>query len=138
MGETPKDRIDLAFALKRLNADCVPINILNPRRGTPLGEVVPLEPLEIIKYIAIFRLILPKSTIKIAGGREVNLRDLQAMAMQAGANGLIIGNYLTTMGRNPAQDIQMLKDLGFKVLEPKQPSEVLADGTACSQHGGCC
>ena len=116
MGETPKDRIDLAFELKRLNAECVPVNILNPRRGTPLGDVEPLTPIEIIKYIAIFRLILPQSTIKIAGGREVNLRDMQATAMQAGANGLIIGNYLTTMGRNPAQDIQMLKDLGFEVV----------------------
>ncbi len=115
MGETPKDRIDLAFELKKIGAHCVPINILNPRRGTPLGDVTPLSPLEIIQYIAIYRLVLPKSTIKIAGGREVNLRDLQAMAMQAGANGLILGNYLTTMGRNPAQDIQMLKDLGFRV-----------------------
>ena len=115
MGETPKDMIDLAFDLKKINADCVPINILNPRRGTPLGDVTPLGPLEIIKTIAIYRLILPKSTIKIAGGREINLRDLQAMAMQAGANGLIIGNYLTTMGRNPAQDIQMLEDLGYVV-----------------------
>ncbi len=116
MGETPKDRIDLAFELKRLNAECVPVNILNPRRGTPLGDIETLTPLEIIKYIAIFRLILPQSTIKIAGGREINLRDMQAMAMQAGANGLILGNYLTTMGRNPAQDIQMLKDLGFEVV----------------------
>ncbi len=75
MGETPKDRVDLAFELKRLQAECVPINVLNPRVGTPLYDAVgtagrsPLQPLEIIKYIAIFRLILPKSTIKIAGGR---------------------------------------------------------------------
>ena len=116
MGESPEDRIDLAFELKKLKAECVPINILNPRPGTPLGNVTPLEPLEIIKYIALYRLILPTSTIKIAGGREVNLRDLQAMAMQAGANGLILGNYLTTMGRSPAQDIQMMKDLGFEVV----------------------
>ena len=118
MGESAKDRVDLAFELKKLNAECVPINILNPRPGTPLGDVKPLEPLEIIKYIALFRLILPASTIKIAGGREVNLRDLQAMAMQAGANGLILGNYLTTMGRNPSRDIEMLKDLGFEVVQP--------------------
>ena len=116
MGETPKDRIDLAFDLKKLSAECVPINILNPRSGTPLGDVEPLSPMEIIKYIALYRLILPTSTIKIAGGREINLRDLQAMALQAGANGLILGNYLTTMGRNPAQDIQMMKDLGFDVV----------------------
>lgn len=117
MGESVADRIDLALELKRIGAHCVPINILNPRPGTPLENVETLQPLEIIKTIAIYRLILPKSTIKIAGGREVNLRDLQAMAMQAGANGLIIGNYLTTMGRNPAQDLQMLKDLGFEVAQ---------------------
>ncbi|MGH7197981.1 MAG: biotin synthase BioB [Candidatus Omnitrophota bacterium] len=117
MGETPADRIDLAFELKRLDAHCVPINILNPRPGTPLENVETLGPLEIIKTIAIYRLILPKSTIKIAGGREVNLRDLQALAMQAGANGLILGNYLTTMGRNPAQDLQMMKDLGFETAQ---------------------
>ncbi|MBI2094899.1 MAG: biotin synthase BioB [Candidatus Omnitrophica bacterium] len=118
MGESPKDRVDLAFELKRLHVDCVPVNVLNPRRGTPLGEVGPIPPMEIIKTVAIYRLILPKSTLKIAGGREVNLRDLQAMAMQAGANGLILGNYLTTMGRSPEQDIQMLKDLGFEVTSP--------------------
>ena len=116
MGESAKDRVDLAFALRDLRADCVPVNILNPRCGTPLGDVKSLQPMEIIKYIALFRLILPKATLKIAGGREVNLRDLQAMAMQAGANGLIIGNYLTTLGRSPSQDIQMLKDLGFEVV----------------------
>jgi biotin synthase len=115
MGESPKDRIDLAFELKKLNADCVPMNFLNPRPGTPLGNVPPLAPMEIILYIALYRLILPKCVIKIAGGREVNLRDLQAMALQAGANGLVLGNYLTTMGRNPAQDIQMMKDLGFEL-----------------------
>ncbi len=116
MGESPKQRIELAFELKKLEADCVPINILNARSGTPLGDVTQLKPVEIIKYIALFRLILPASTIKIAGGREVNLRDVQALAMQAGANGLILGNYLTTMGRSPKDDIQMLKDLGFDVV----------------------
>ncbi len=136
MGESPEDRVKLAFELKKAGAHCVPINILNPRRGTPLGDFDPLEPMEIIRYVAIFRLILPKSTIKIAGGREVNLRDLQAMAMQAGANGLIIGNYLTTMGRNPAQDLQMLKDLGFKVTGPQAHPHLVAE--SASPAGGCC
>ena len=134
MGETPEDRVKLAFELKKIGAHCVPINILNPRAGTPLGDIPPLEPMEIIRYIAIYRFILPKSTIKIAGGREVNLRDLQAMAMQAGANGLIIGNYLTTMGRNPSQDIQMLKDLGFKMMDASPVSSsvpMAVSGASC-------
>ncbi len=135
MGESPADRIDLAFELKSLRADCVPINILNPRPGTPLGNVTPLRPIEIIKYVAIFRLILPKSTIKIAGGREVNLRDLQAMAMQAGANGLILGNYLTTMGRSPAQDIRMLEDLGFTVVP--QGSAAKSAAAASDRSSSC-
>ncbi len=122
MGESPKDRVDLAFELRQMGVDCVPINILNPRRGTPLGDVEPLSPMEVIRTIAIYRLVLPKSTIKIAGGREINLRDLQAMAIQAGANGLILGNYLTTLGRSPAQDIQMLKDLGFEVVSSGAPA----------------
>lgn len=134
MGETPKDRIDLAFELKKIGAHCVPINILNPRRGTPLGDVTPLEPLEIIKTIALYRFILPKSTIKIAGGREVNLRDLQATAMMAGANGLILGNYLTTMGRNPAQDLQMLKDLGFRVTSAGRSAAAPAGAAGCCAH----
>ncbi len=134
MGETPKDRIDLVFELQKIGAHCVPINILNPRRGTPLGDVAPVSPMEIIKTIAIYRLILPASTIKIAGGREVNLRDLQAMAMLAGANGLILGNYLTTMGRNPGQDLQMLKDLGFRVSAPASGVEK----SAAPANTGCC
>ncbi len=144
MGETPENRIDLAYELKALGSDCVPINILNPRRGTPLGDVEPLKPLEIMKYIAIFRLILPKSTIKIAGGREVNLRDLQANAMMAGANGLILGNYLTTMGRSPARDIQMLEDAGFRVVPApgSVPTAVSASAapaaSAACGTGGCC
>lgn len=115
MGETPVQRLELAFELKKIKADCVPLNILNPRSGTPFEHLQPIPPMEIIKTIALFRLILPHSTIKIAGGREVNLRDLQAMAMGAGANGLILGNYLTTLGRSADQDLQMLRDLGFEV-----------------------
>ncbi len=123
MGETPVQRLELAFALRDLKADCVPINILNPRPGTPFEDLEPLEPLEIIKTIALFRLILPHSTIKIAGGWEVNLRDLQALALQSGANGLILGNYLTTMGRNSEEDIRMLKDLGFDVAPASIPQK---------------
>lgn len=139
MGESVEDRIDLALSLRELGADCVPINILNARPGTPLEGAESLAPLEIIKYIAIYRLLLPKATLKIAGGREVNLRDLQAMALLAGGNGLIIGNYLTTMGRRPEHDRQMLEDLGFRAAKPARPAPVsgAAPAARCGT-AGCC
>ncbi|MFH1562501.1 MAG: biotin synthase BioB [Nitrospirota bacterium] len=115
LGEDWDERIRLAFALKDLDIDCIPINILTPRSGTPLENAKPLSPMEIIKTIAIFRLILKDKIIKIAGGREVNLRDLQALALLAGANGLIVGNYLTTGGRAADLDLQMIKDLGMAI-----------------------
>lgn len=136
MGETPRQRLELAFELAAIHADCVPINILNPRSGTPFEKLEPIRPLEIIRTIALYRLILPHSTIKIAGGREVNLRDLQALALLAGANGLILGNYLTTMGRNAALDIQMLQDLGFDTSQ-KPPQESSAAGCGCGSRSSC-
>lgn len=115
LGEGPDERLNLAFTLKRLDIGCVPINILNPRKGIPLEGVKPLKPFEIIKTIAVFRLILPKAIIKVAGGRESGLRDLQALAFMAGANGMIVGGYLTTKGRSVEQDLQMVRDLGFEI-----------------------
>ena len=115
LGESARQRMELAFSLRALGIDCIPLNILNPRPGTPLEHSDPIPPMEIIKTIALFRLILPKGTLKIAGGREVNLRDLQPLALLAGANGLILGNYLTTPGRSAEDDLTMLRDLGFEV-----------------------
>jgi biotin synthase len=119
LGESPQQRLELAFALRQLGIDCVPFNILNRRPGTPLEHSETLAPMEIIKTISLFRLILPKGTIKIAGGREANLRDLQSLALLAGANGLIVGNYLTTPGRNGEDDLRMIKDLGFESKQPR-------------------
>ena len=113
MGETPSQRIDLAFTLAELGVDCVPINILNPRPGTPLEGLLPPEPVEILKTVALFRLILPKATIKIAGGREKNLGDFQGTALRSGANGMIIGGYLTTGGRAVEDDLRMVRQAGF-------------------------
>ncbi len=113
MGETREDRCDLAFALKELGANIVPINILNPIEGTPFAEQAPLPPLEILKSIACFRFILPKQEIMIAGGRTVNLRDLQGLIFMAGASALMVGNYLTTLNQPIEKDLQMLKDLGL-------------------------
>jgi biotin synthase len=115
LGETPSQRLDLAFTLAELGVDCVPINILNPRPGTPLEHSAPPEPLEVLKTVALFRLILPKATIKIAGGREQNLRDFQGMALRAGANGMIIGGYLTTGGRSVEDDLRMVREAGFEM-----------------------
>lgn len=115
LGESPKERLNLAFTLKKMDIGCVPVNIFDPRKGTPLEHVKPIEPLEAIKTIAVFRLILPKAIIKVAGGRESGLRDLQAMAFMAGANGMIIGGYLTTKGRSVEEDLRMIKDLGFEL-----------------------
>jgi len=113
MGETSSQRIDLAFTLAELGVDCVPINILNPRPGTPLEGLLPPEPVEILKTVALFRLILPKATIKIAGGREKNLGDFQGTALRSGANGMIIGGYLTTGGRSVEDDLRMVRQAGF-------------------------
>lgn len=115
LGETESQRLDLAFTLRDLGVDCVPINILNPRPGTPLEHAVPPQPLEALKTVALFRLILPAATIKIAGGREKNLGDFQAMALRAGANGMIIGGYLTTGGRAVEDDLKMVRQAGFSV-----------------------
>jgi len=113
LGESVDDRIDLAFTLRDLDVDSIPINILNPIAGTPLEDTRALEIMDILKTIAIFRLILPDKNIRIAGGREKNLRDFQALGLLCGANGLLLGNYLTTEGRSPADDLQMIQDLGL-------------------------
>jgi biotin synthase len=113
MGETRADRCELAFSLKELGANIVPLNFLNPIPGTPFADKEPLPPLEILKSIACFRFILPKREIMVAGGRAVNLRDLQSMIFMAGASALMVGNYLTTLNQPVEQDLQMLKDLGL-------------------------
>lgn len=78
-----------------------------------MENAAPLPPMEILKSIALFRLVLPEKNIKLAGGREKNLRDLQALPLFCGANGLMLGNYLTTAGRSPESDLQMILDAGL-------------------------
>ena len=115
MGETWSDRLDLGFVLRDLGAHEIPCNFLNPRPGTPLGEHDLLRPLEALKCVAVFRLVNPDAVLRYSGGREVVLRDLQAYGMLAGANGLIVGNYLTTLGRSAEVDLAMLADLEMPV-----------------------
>ncbi|MCD8198999.1 MAG: biotin synthase BioB [Phascolarctobacterium sp.] len=111
LGETPEQRVEMAFTLKELGIDSVPINILTPIPGTPFEGNCPPSPLDILKSFAVFRFIMPSAQIRTAGGREVNLRDLQAMALAGGANGILIGGYLTTAGQGTEKDIRMLTDL---------------------------
>ena len=115
MGETDRQRLELLDQLRQVDPAEVPLNFLNPRPGTPLMIRKLVEPLEAIRWIALFRLALPAVILRYAGGREVTLRELQAMGMTAGINALIVGNYLTTLGRSPEQDLQMLEDLRMPV-----------------------
>ncbi len=115
MGESMRQRLELAFELRELNPTWVPINFLNPRPGTPFAEFPMVRPFEAVRTISIFRLILPDKILMTAGGREVTLRDLQAMGLMAGANAMILGNYLTTPGRPPEEDLKMLDDLELPI-----------------------
>jgi biotin synthase len=116
MGESPEQRVELAFTLKELDVDSVPLNFLNPVKGTRLENMEPLAPFEILKIIAVYRMILPTKDIKVAGGREKNLRDLQCLMFAAGANSTMAGNYLTTEGRSAQDDLAMIRDLGLTVI----------------------
>jgi biotin synthase len=113
MGESISHRIELAETLRELNVDSVPLNILNPIKGTPLGHMAALPPLEILMTIAVFRFMLPDKDIKLCGGKEKNLRQLLPLGILAGANSLMTGNYLTTLGRNSSLDHEMILDLGL-------------------------
>lgn len=121
MGETWEDRIELALELARLQPDHVPLNFLHRISGTPLEELTPLPVPEILRTIALFRFALPNKTIGVCGGREENLRHAQALIFQAGATDLIIGDYLTTKGRPPGEDLQMIHDLGLQLRAPQKP-----------------
>jgi biotin synthase len=115
MGESPEQRLELAFALADLDPDEVPINILISREGTPLMYKHPLTTDDIIKTIAVWRFIMPKTILKIAGGREKYFRDNGRYALQAGANGIISGGYLTTGGNQQNKDLEMIKEIGLEV-----------------------
>lgn len=126
IGETAEDRVDLALEIARLDADTVPLNFLNPIPGTPLADAPRLTPRECLAIIAMVRFVLPTACIKVAGGREVNLRDLQSWMFRAGADGCIVGNYLTTSGRAAQDDLRMIADLGLQpaVSADDRPSAI--------------
>ncbi|HEY8297242.1 MAG TPA: biotin synthase BioB [Candidatus Baltobacteraceae bacterium] len=116
LGETVDDRIEFLASLQLLEPEEVPINFLNPRPGTPLQDQSLVEPVEALRFVAMARLALPKALIRFAGGREITLRGLQDLGMRSGASGIVLGNYLTTSGRQDLDDFAMLDRLGFEVM----------------------
>jgi biotin synthase len=115
LGESREQRVEMAFQLAEVDPTSVPINMLNPREGTKFGDRDYMDPWEAVKWIAIFRLILPAALFRLCGGRVENLGELQQMAVKAGINGVMMGNFLTTLGNTPEQDREMFEDLGLNV-----------------------
>jgi biotin synthase len=119
LGESPRQRVEMAFELAEIDPTSVPINLLNPRPGTKFGERDLIDPWDAVKFIAIFRLILPAALFRLCGGRVENLGALQPLAVKAGLNGVMMGNFLTTLGSEPDQDRAMFAELGLNVA--RQP-----------------
>ncbi len=115
LGESPEQRVEMAFELAEINPTSVPINLLNPRPGTKFGDRDFMDPWEAVKWIAIFRLVLPEALFRLCGGRVENIGDLQPLAVKAGVNGVMMGNFLTTLGNTPEQDRKMFEDLGLDI-----------------------
>jgi biotin synthase len=114
MGETWRDRVEMAFALRELDVDSVPINFLIPIDGSALGRREMLHPFEALKIVSLYRFVLPGKEIRICGGRTQVLGELHSMVFLAGADGMITGNYLTTLGRSPEDDLKLMKTYGLK------------------------
>jgi biotin synthase len=129
MGETLEQRIDFAFELAELEPCEVPINLLDPRPGTPMADATTLSPREALQAIALYRLILPAAWLRLAGGRERVLGELQGMGLLAGANALIVGNYLTTTGRAAEDDHALLDALGMPVADGPGEGRFVVDAT---------
>jgi biotin synthase len=119
LGETREQRVEMAFELAEIDPTSVPINLLNPRPGTKFGDRDYMDPWEAVKWIAIFRLILPGALFRLCGGRVENIADLQRLAVRAGINGVMMGNFLTTLGNTPDEDRAMFEELGLNVA--RQP-----------------
>jgi biotin synthase len=115
LGETREQRVEMAFELAAIDPTSVPINLLNPRPGTKFGDRELIDPWEAVKWIAIFRLILPEALFRLCGGRVENLGELQPLAVKAGLNGVMMGNFLTTLGNEPEQDRAMFEEHGLNV-----------------------
>lgn len=116
LGETWRDRVELAFTLKELGVDSVPLNVLNAVPGTALEGQAKVPPMEILQSFAIFRMILPDKILRYAGGKETGLGDLVPLGYLSGLNGTMIGNYLTTQGMKASEDLHTVTELGLQPL----------------------
>jgi biotin synthase len=119
LGETAAQRVEMAFELSAINPTSVPINLLIPREGTKFGERDLMDPWDAVKWVAIFRLILPEALFRLCGGRIENLAELAPLAVRAGLNGVMMGNFLTALGATPAEDREMFERQGLNVA--RQP-----------------
>jgi biotin synthase len=115
MGETLEQRAEFAAQLAALDPDEVPLNFLNPRPGTPFGDLGPMSAVDALRAVATFRLVMPRTILRFAGGREITLGDLAERGVRGGINAVIVGNYLTTLGRPAEQDLAMLADLKMPI-----------------------
>ncbi len=116
MGESLEDRVSLAFELRELQVESIPVNFLDPRPGTPMADTGRLSPQDCLRALAMFRFVNPSRDIRVAGGREVNLRQLQSLALYP-ANSIFCNGYLTTPGQGAESDMRMISDAGFRVAE---------------------
>jgi biotin synthase len=114
MGETNQEIVEIAYALREVDADSIPVNFLNSIKGTPLENNKELNPRKCLKVLALMRFINPTKEIRASGGREVNLRSMQVLCLYA-ANSLFVGDYLTTEGQEASQDHKMIEDMGFEI-----------------------
>jgi biotin synthase len=119
MGETPEQRVELAETIRELGVDCVPMNFLNPRPGTPMEGVKAITAEECLAAIAVFRLMMPAAHLFVMGGREVNLGERQDLIFYAGADGTMVGNYLTSAGRAPDATVEMVEAQGLALRPPE-------------------
>jgi len=137
LGESREQRVEMAFQLAKIDPTSVPINMLNPRAGTKFGDRDHMDPWEAVKWIAIFRLILPSALFRLCGGRVENLGELQQLAVKAGINGVMMGNFLTTLGSEPEDDRAMFEELGLNVArQPDNGSDPRPDNRSGWLEGG--
>ena len=122
MGEDPDDLVGMAFELRALRVESIPLNFLNAIDGTPLEGVKRLTPRDCLRGLAMMRLVNPTAEIRIAGGREIHLGSLQPLGLYA-ANSMFVGDYLTTQGQLPEADYTMIEDLGFRITRGSEAAE---------------